>query len=118
MRLPSNMRLAQDFIVVLLLVIIRSHLGTAHQCSRPLSEIGTFETSTDVRYMAAFGDNADISQRLPDNRDLRVHALDHSACHSASRALALVAPSYRVGPDLLDEWIGMVLGTPVLGLPA
>ena len=28
-------------IVVLLLVIIRSHLGTAHQCSRPLSEIGT-----------------------------------------------------------------------------
>jgi hypothetical protein len=31
---------------------------------------GTFETSTDVRYMAAFGDNADISQRLPDNRDL------------------------------------------------
>jgi hypothetical protein len=26
---------------------------------------GTFETSTDVRYTAAFGDNADISQRLP-----------------------------------------------------
>jgi DNA end-binding protein Ku len=24
--------------------------------------------------------------------------------------LALVAPSYRVGPDLLDEWIGMMLG--------
>jgi hypothetical protein len=22
----------------------------------------------------------------------------------------LVAPSYRVGPDLLDEWIGMMLG--------
>ena len=32
--------LAQGFIVVLLLMIIRSHLGTAHQCSRPLSEIG------------------------------------------------------------------------------
>jgi hypothetical protein len=31
---------------------------------------GTFETSTDVRYMAAFWGNADISQRLPDNRDL------------------------------------------------
>jgi hypothetical protein len=36
---------------------------------------GTFETSADVRYMAAFWGNADISQRLPDNRDLRVHAL-------------------------------------------
>jgi hypothetical protein len=24
--------------------------------------------------------------------------------------VALVAPSYRVGPDLLDEWIGMMLG--------
>ena len=36
----SSMRLAQGFIVVLLLMIIRSHLGTAHQCSRPLSEIG------------------------------------------------------------------------------
>jgi hypothetical protein len=31
---------------------------------------GTFETSTDVRYAAAFGGNADISQWLPDNRDL------------------------------------------------
>jgi hypothetical protein len=31
---------------------------------------GTFETSTDVRYLAAFGGKADISQRLPNNRDL------------------------------------------------
>jgi hypothetical protein len=31
---------------------------------------GTFETPTDVRYMAAFWGNADISQRLPDHRDL------------------------------------------------
>ena len=30
---------------------------------------GTFETSTDVRYLAAFGGKADISQRLPNNRD-------------------------------------------------
>jgi hypothetical protein len=28
------------------------------------SESGTFETSTDVRYMAAFEGNADISQRF------------------------------------------------------
>jgi hypothetical protein len=27
----------------------------------------TFETSTDVRYTAAFRGNAEISQRLPDN---------------------------------------------------
>jgi len=31
---------------------------------------GTFETSTDVRYTTAFGGNADISQRLLNNRDL------------------------------------------------
>jgi len=31
---------------------------------------GTFETSTDVRYTAAFGGKADISQRLSNNRDL------------------------------------------------
>ena len=31
---------------------------------------GTFETSTDVRYLAAFGGKAGISQRLPNNRDL------------------------------------------------
>jgi hypothetical protein len=31
---------------------------------------GTFETYTDVRYTTAFGANADIGQRLPDNRDL------------------------------------------------
>jgi hypothetical protein len=31
---------------------------------------GTFETYTDVRYTTAFGANADISQRLPNNRDL------------------------------------------------
>ena len=35
-----------------------------------MSAYGTFETSTDVRYMAAFWGNADISQRLPNNRDL------------------------------------------------
>jgi hypothetical protein len=35
-----------------------------------MSAYGTFETSTDVRHMAAFWGNADISQRLPDNRDL------------------------------------------------
>ena len=35
-----------------------------------MSLIGTFETSTDVRYLAAFGGEADISQRLPNNRDL------------------------------------------------
>jgi hypothetical protein len=35
-----------------------------------MSLIGTFETSTDVRYLAAFGGKADISQRLPNNRDL------------------------------------------------
>jgi hypothetical protein len=29
---------------------------------------GTSETSTDVRYAAAFGGKADISQRLSDNR--------------------------------------------------
>jgi hypothetical protein len=34
------------------------------------SGYGTCETSTDVRYMAAFGGKADISQRLSDNRDL------------------------------------------------
>jgi hypothetical protein len=31
---------------------------------------GTFETSTNVRYLAAFEGKADISQRLPNNRDL------------------------------------------------
>ena len=31
---------------------------------------GTSETSTDVRYLAAFGGKADISQRSSDNRDL------------------------------------------------
>jgi hypothetical protein len=35
-----------------------------------VSAIGTFETSTEVRSAAAFGGNPDISQRLPDNRDL------------------------------------------------
>jgi hypothetical protein len=35
-----------------------------------MSLIGTFETSTDVRYLAAFGGKAGISQRLPNNRDL------------------------------------------------
>jgi hypothetical protein len=34
-----------------------------------MSANGTFETSADVRYMAAFGGKADISQQLPDNRD-------------------------------------------------
>jgi hypothetical protein len=34
------------------------------------NKIGTFETSTDVRTTAALGGNADISQRLSDNRDL------------------------------------------------
>ena len=29
-----------------------------------------FEMSTDVRYLGAFGGKADISQRLPNNRDL------------------------------------------------
>jgi hypothetical protein len=38
--------------------------------SAKMSAHGTFETSTDVRYAAAFGGNADISQWLPDNRDL------------------------------------------------
>jgi hypothetical protein len=38
--------------------------------SRCHSGLGTFATSTDVRYTAAFGGNADISQRLPNNRDL------------------------------------------------
>ena len=33
--------------------------------ARVMSPPGTFETSTDVRYTAAFGGNADISQRLP-----------------------------------------------------
>ena len=36
---------------------------------RPSSTL-PFETSTDVRYLAAFGGEADISQRLPNNRDL------------------------------------------------
>jgi hypothetical protein len=31
---------------------------------------GTFEKSPHVRYLAAFGGKADISQRLPNNRDL------------------------------------------------
>jgi hypothetical protein len=35
-----------------------------------MSAIGTFEMSTDVRYLAAFGGKADISQRMPNNRDL------------------------------------------------
>jgi hypothetical protein len=35
-----------------------------------MSAYGTFETSTDVSYSAAFGGNADISQRLLNNRDL------------------------------------------------
>jgi hypothetical protein len=35
-----------------------------------MAAIGTFETSTDVSYSAAFGGNADISQRLLNNRDL------------------------------------------------
>jgi hypothetical protein len=34
------------------------------------SEFGTFEKSPHVRYLAAFGGKADISQRLPNNRDL------------------------------------------------
>jgi hypothetical protein len=33
-----------------------------------MTAVGTFEMSTDVRYTAAFGGNADMSQRLPDNR--------------------------------------------------
>jgi hypothetical protein len=32
---------------------------------------GTFETSTDVRYTAAFEGKADMSLRLPNNRDKR-----------------------------------------------
>jgi hypothetical protein len=40
-----------------------------------MSGLGTFETSADVRYTTAFGANADIGQRLPDNRDLSVHGL-------------------------------------------
>jgi len=35
-----------------------------------MSLVGTCETSTDVRSTAAFGGKADMSQRLPDNRDL------------------------------------------------
>ena len=35
-----------------------------------MSPFGTFETSTDVRYLAAFGGKAGISRRLPNNRDL------------------------------------------------
>jgi hypothetical protein len=37
---------------------------------RAMSGIGTFETSTDVRYLAAFGGRADIRQRSRDHRDL------------------------------------------------
>jgi len=41
------------------------------KCSKYFcNTIGTFQTSTDVRYTAAFGGKADISQRLPNNRDL------------------------------------------------
>ena len=47
------------FIVVLLLMIIRSHLGTAHQCSRPLSEIGTKLPIQNVRSPVANGGKAD-----------------------------------------------------------
>jgi hypothetical protein len=35
-----------------------------------MTVVGTFKTSTDVRYMATFEGNAEISQRLPTNRDL------------------------------------------------
>ena len=35
---------------------------------RPMTVNGTFETSADVRYLAAFGGNADIRQRLSINR--------------------------------------------------
>ena len=40
------------------------------QATAPILDSTIFETPTDVRYMAAFWGNADISQRLPDNRDL------------------------------------------------
>jgi len=33
-----------------------------------MSAHGTFETFTDVRYSAAFGGDADISQRRPQDR--------------------------------------------------
>jgi hypothetical protein len=33
-----------------------------------MSVVGTFEPSTDVRAMAAFGGDPDISQRLPQDR--------------------------------------------------
>src|SRR6266536_4457961 len=38
------------------------------------NNIGTKRTYRDVCYLSAFGGKADISQRSPDNRDLRVHA--------------------------------------------
>jgi len=36
----------------------------------PMAGVGTFETAADVRYTTASRANADIVQRLPDNRDL------------------------------------------------
>ena len=50
------------FIVVLLLVIIRSHLGTAHQCSRPLSEIGTKPKCPGAPRISGVGGKADIAR--------------------------------------------------------
>jgi hypothetical protein len=35
-----------------------------------MAGVGTFETAADVRYTTASRANADIVQRLPDNRDL------------------------------------------------
>jgi hypothetical protein len=35
-----------------------------------MSSLGTKRTSRDVCYLSAFGGKADISQRLPNNRDL------------------------------------------------
>jgi hypothetical protein len=44
-------------------IFLQSRLSRESGC-------GTYETSTDVRYTAAFAGKADISQRLPDDRDL------------------------------------------------
>ncbi len=54
-----------------------------------MAAFGTFETPTDVRCMAAFGDNPDIEQ-TSHSRDLPMGVTDHALLGAAGRPAPVI----------------------------
>jgi hypothetical protein len=93
-----------------------------------MSAFGTFETSADVRYTAAFGGKADISQRLPDDRDF-MSTRPSSAASSGKRSRlfsaylgsnAMFLPSVQpssLSPSMKIDQVFDMSGAPAVNTP-